>query len=783
MRKRLITHFALVSLAIGLVLLWLLHGSNRGRVAPSAPRMPTSGLSISSVEQDQIKRSLALEAERRQVDQSVWALELLAEKHEDVFIKLWDDLRTQQDKAAVLAQFPFGELILGDPGQATNLDHGIRTTRLREPGERLTSEAWHNWLHKFTKQGYQLVDSEWRHARFDPGADGHVQSTMALTLHVSNPERQERVIVRGNFGVTWRENPDPNGLPFPEQLDATGLELVSQSGPPAFERVLAKEIQTELNPVFIDPLILYDLDGDGLSEIILVGQNLVYLNHGRGVFQAGKLCQEPIPTINTAIIADFTGDGLPDVLAADRDGLILFAGDGKGPFTGPARRIPFTAAELPNAFVMTAGDVDGDGALDIWLAQYKLPYVAGQMPTPYYDANDGFPSFLLLNDGHGNFRDATAESGLAKKRFRRTYSASFVDLDNDGDLDLVVVSDFAGVDLYYNDGHGHFTDVTESALDEPHAFGMAHTFGDFDRNGQLDFLVIGRNSFTAQRLDQLGLGPSEFPEYQAMRPKMDYGNRLYLRRGEGWQQTALSDQVARSGWSWGVTSFDFDNDGRLDLYIANGHKSRNSVKDYDTQFWRHDIYVAHSTHDPVLDLYFRAVADRLYGAGSSWGGHEKNRLFLNQDGKAFLEIGLLAGVAMPEDCRDVVSDDLDADGKLDLIVTTLEIWPQPRQALHIFHNRLSDAGNWIGFQLRESRPGFSPVGAKVTLTTPSGTQLRHIVTGDSYRSQHANTVHFGIGKDTNVIEAEIRWPNGTPQRFENPAINEYHRVIPPPEHP
>mgnify|MGYP003336824970 CR=1 FL=1 len=73
--------------------------------------------------------------------------------------------------------------------------------------------------------------------------------------------------------------------------------------------------------------------------------------------------------------------------------------------------------------------------------QYKLPYVAGQMPTPYYDANDGFPGYLLRNDGHGNFTDATAASGLASKRFRRSYSASFVDLDEDGDVDLVVVSD------------------------------------------------------------------------------------------------------------------------------------------------------------------------------------------------------------------------------------------------------------------------------------------------------------------------------------------------------
>jgi hypothetical protein len=402
------------------------------------------------------------------------------------------------------------------------------------------------------------------------------------------------------------------------------------------------------------------------------------------------------------------------------------------------------------------------------------------MPTPYYDANDGFPAFLLLNDGHGNFRDATADSGLARKRFRRTYSASFVDLDNDGDLDLVVVSDFAGVDVYLNDGKGHFTDVTETALDEQHAFGMAHCFGDYDGDGRLDFLVIGMNSYMAQRMDALGLGPRNFPEYQAMRPKMDYGNRLYFRRGEGWQQTELSEQVARSGWSWGVASFDYDNDGWLDLYIANGHKSRASAKDYDTQFWRHDIYVGKSTQDPAMELYFRSVAERLYGAGWSYGGYDKNRLFRNQGGKSFLEMGFLAGLALPEDCRNLLSDDLDADGRLDLILTTQEVWPRERQVLRVFRNTVPDAGNWIGFRLRQIGPSPSPIGARISINTADGSQFRQIVTGDSYRSQHATTAHFGLGSQSNVLSAEIRWPNGTMQRVERPVANRYHDVVAPP---
>src|SRR2546427_8651179 len=117
--------------------------------------------------------------------------------------------------------------------------------------------------------------------------------------------------------------------------------------------------------------------------------------------------------------------------------------------------------------VLTCGDIDHDGDLDLFLGQYRVPTLGQALKPFYYDANDGYPAHLLLNDGHGNFTDAT-NGGFEAKRWRRTYSASFVDLNEDGDLDLLVVSDFAGMDLYRNNGHGQFTDVTREWIIEPH---------------------------------------------------------------------------------------------------------------------------------------------------------------------------------------------------------------------------------------------------------------------------------------------------------------------------
>lgn len=817
--------FIKLGLALGcstFVLHWRLMEPAPGVVSRAAKPAPRPSATRNEVVTPEVAAQLqALEAQRQQLDRTVWAKELLAQMHEAVFLKLWDELRSREDEFAVLEKFDFEALELGTPKDSETLEHGITRIVFAAPRHRLERSTWRQRLAAFKQEGYRLQQSDWRHARFESGTNGVAHSVVAMTVHAIHPERQQRFVLRGNLHVRWRENADLKGqfsreteppltpslsrageegarragkgesgpftgrarvylerAPVPELIDASELELLSQTGPPAFQRTLSQEVAPRANPVFIDPLILYDLDGDGLSEIILACRNTVYWNRGQGVFQTGRLCAHP-QTINTGVIADFSGDGAADFLAADAAGLLLFRGNNHGRFAEPARRIKFTDAPLPNPFVLTAGDIDGDGDLDVWLAQYKLPYVAGQMPTPYYDANDGFPSFLLLNDGSGQFRDHTEAAGLAVKRFRRTYSSSFVDLDDDGDLDLVVVSDFAGVDLHYNDGRGHFTDRTSSVVDEPHGFGMAHSVGDFDADGTLDLLMVGMNSYVAGRLEGMRLGPAQVGVDLAMRPKMAQGNRLYFSRDGRFKQTSASLQVSQSGWSWGATSFDFDNDGDLDIYIANGHKSRASVKDYESQFWRHDLYVGTSRHDPVADAYFKSVGTKLYGDGQSYGGYEKNRFFVNRSGENFVEVGHLLGLALETDCRNLVSDDLDGDGRMDLLVTTFAEWPQSRQGLHLFRNQTGASGNWIGVRLRESGPGFSPMGAKITLFAPGGRQMRHVVTGDSYRSQHAPTAHFGLGGQTRVEQVEIRWPNGLIRRLVKPAINRYHEVAGP----
>jgi enediyne biosynthesis protein E4 len=111
-----------------------------------------------------------------------------------------------------------------------------------------------------------------------------------------------------------------------------------------------------------------------------------------------------------------------------------------------------------------------------------------------------------------------------------------------------------------------------------------------------------------------------------------------------------------------------------------------------------------------------------------------------------------------------------------LVVTSYEPWPRKEQTLRVFRNTLEDVGHWIGFRFREEGQGRSPVGARVTIRYGGRVATRQIVTGDSHRSQHSNTVHFGLGSAERVDRVEIRWPTGRVTTLSAPAINQYYDV-------
>ena len=263
-----------------------------------------------------------------------------------------------------------------------------------------------------------------------------------------------------------------------------------------------------------------------------------------------------------------------------------------------------------------------------------------------------------------------------------------------------------------------------------------------------------------------------------MRSAMRYGNRLYFGGGGRFRELPMGAGIRDAGWAWGASATDFDNDGDCDLCVVNGHITRSTARDYDREFWIHDIYVANSELDPAVSMLFRSRARQRQSEGVSHGGNHHNRLFINEGGRAFLEAAFLMGVALPRDYRNVLSEDLDGDGRMDLILTVYEKWPRPRQELQIYRNTGVPGTSWIGFRMSEESSAFSPVGARVEISAGSRDQFRQVVVGDSYRVQNSMNVHFGLGPAEAVTSARIHWPTGEVTEMKRPAINTWHDVSP-----
>lgn len=751
---------------------------------------PSLSLAQSSTEAVEEEKTTAEQMlfKRQQLDQTLWGPEVLAQKYERRFTRLWDDLLNQQDRLAILGNFPFQTLQLGKKVSSKKLDLDIQQTHYASGGDKLTPAQWQQILERFKFGGYRIEQSEWHHSSFQPPKNGMAaKSDVSFVIHTAKSKPIHRVIIRGMLKVEWSSRPDDKGDPVPDMIALDNLEVLERQSQPVFQEVFTVR-GTGKRPRVL-PLHVYDLNGDGLSEIILGGQNMLIWNRGGGKFEVDQLLPGDHSLFDAAILADFTGDGHVDYVAVDSKGYpLLFEGNAEGKFSKPGYKVADTHFKLPKSF--TAGDVDGDGDLDLFIANYKYAYRQGQMPTPYFDANDGYPAYLLRNDGKGKFSDITAQAGLAAKRYRRTYSSSLVDIDHDKDMDLIVVSDYAGLDMYLNDGKGKFTDVSNTFGKDRHFFGMGHTFADYDMDGLMDMYIIGMSSTTAKRLDRLGLDRKDMPEFNAMRSKMGFGNRIFLRKGKEFVLAPFNKQVARTGWSWGASSFDFDNDGDKDIFVANGHYSGKSTQDYCTTFWRHDIYDVGSAPNKERDKAFQFVSKSLRQADISWNGYEHKALLMNDNGKSFDNISYLMGSSFEYDGRAVVTDDLDADGRMDLLVVEFktEGLDRNKYILHVYKNTLEQAGNWIGVRLPTHSPGFSPIGAEVIVRSrksdvtvpmdPVNTQTSRVVTGDSFSSQHSSTLHFGLGRATEVESIEVRWSNGVVRKLSAPAIGRYHRVDP-----
>ncbi len=432
-----------------------------------------------------------------------------------------------------------------------------------------------------------------------------------------------------------------------------------------------------------------------------------------------------------AVAGDYDNDGRPDLLVTCFGGVVLYRNQGDGTFTDVTREAGL-ADDKAWATGAAFGDYDGDGWPDLFVAHYvdfslkDLPAFGSKATCKYYGIDvqcgprglKGSPDNLYHNNHDGSFTDVSKQAGVddASRYFGLT--ALWSDFNGDGLLDLFVANDGEPNYLYQNEGNGHFTEVAYQAgvavdLDGKEQANMGLALADYQHKGKQS-LVISHFS----------------QEYAA------------LFRNDGslsFTDVSRESGIARSSVpyvGWGDAFVDLDDDGWVDLIIANGH-----------------VY-------PQVDT--RDIGTRY---------REPKLLFLNQRDGTFRDISKLAGAAiqLPQVSRGLAVADLFNDGHQEIVVENLEGSPM------LLRVETGSRNHWISLDLQGS-PNRLALNARVQLTAGDLVQEGEVLSGGSYLSQNDLRLHFGLGARDKVDTVEIRWPNGKREKLTGLTADRYYKI-------
>jgi len=526
-----------------------------------------------------------------------------------------------------------------------------------------------------------------------------------------------------------------------------------------------------------------DIDNDGFDDLYVCQPsglpNRLYRNRGDGTFEdvtetAGVGVLDGTPC---ALFCDINNDGHQDLLVVRDTGPLLFLNQGNGTFKHKPDAFRF-ADEPKGTFTGAAfGDYDRDGWLDVYFCLYSYYQGLNQYryPTPYFDAQNGPPNFLFRNNRDGTFTDVTAATGLNQNNNRYSFDCHWADYDNDGWPDLYVVNDFGRKNLYHNHGDGTFTDIAEDAGVVDIGPGMSGCWFDYDNDGRLDLYVSDMWEAPGERVSMQEAFSQRLPaEVYALYRHHAKGNSLFRNLGNGhFEDRSALAGVERSGWSWSNHAWDFDHDGFLDLYIANGMISGPNRRDLESFFWRQVVSQSPLSQQPAprYEQGWNAINELIRSDGT-WAGYQRNVLYLNNHDGTFTSCAGAAGLDFPDDSRAFALADYDHDGRLELFLKN-RTGPQ----LRLLRCDLKEIGNSISFRLRGTKSNRDAIGAVVSIETEPGrqmSQMRLLEAGTGFCSQHSKEVFFGVGKATAPVRAEVRWPSGLVQHFQDLPVN--HRI-------
>jgi hypothetical protein len=581
-------------------------------------------------------------------------------------------------------------------------------------------------------------------------------------------------------------------------------DLANPAGPgPGFTRLEGARTGITFSNTIRDSLVLGnrllvqgagvafgDVDGDGRTDLYFArtdGPGVLYRNRGGWKFEdatvdAGLNAENGFST--GAVLADVDGDSDLDLLLNALGGPNrLLLNDGMGRFsedsTYPGR------SSRSGSTTTALADVDGDGDLDAYTANYKAytildslspqarafdqvvrqtgprafevlpPFRKDYRMVPREDLGGvtlvqrADPDFFYLNDGRGGFdRESLVSDRFLDERGRRLpyepesfgLAARFYDVDSDGDPDLYVANDFEDPDEFWiNDGTGRFRLIDRVALRTASNSTMAVDFGDMNRDGAPDMVQVDMLSGDTRRLK------TQIPTHTALpkipgdveaRPQMQR-NTLFLNRGDGtFAQMAELAGVTASGWSWSVLFTDVDLDGWEDLLIGTGHPW--DLMDADTQERLRNRLSTVDWHR----LRWEYPPLRL-----------RNVAFRNRGDLTFEDVSERWGFGVEDDIsHGMATADLDDDGDLDVVVNRLNA------PAAVFRNDARAAR--IAVRLAGDAPNTRGIGSRVrVLGGAVPQQEREVTAGGLYLSHSDPQLAFATGAAAEVTLV-VDWRDG-----------------------
>jgi hypothetical protein len=503
-----------------------------------------------------------------------------------------------------------------------------------------------------------------------------------------------------------------------------------------------------------------DFNKDGRQDFYLTNskrgtQNALYKNNGDGTF-SDVATDAGIADLNTeaagasmgSVWGDYDNDGYEDLFVYRWGRPALFHNDNGEGFTEVTGASEFPDRVNANAAIWF--DYDADGFLDLFLAGYfdeKFDLwnleTTKIMTESFEYSNNGGRTYLFHNNGDGTFEEVSKPMGIESNRW--ALSASSADLTGNGYPDLIIANDYGVDELYINRGGKRFVESGEEAgMGFAPKSGMNVSYGDVLNQGDLAVYITN--------ISEPGV--------------LMQGNNLWVPRSKGenavsFQNLAGNIGAEIGGWSYGAQFGDLNNDGFLDLYVANGFISGDEGSDY----WYDFSMVTGGNRAIISDAENWPSME-----GRSLSGYQENKVWINDGAGRFQEVGAGVGGALKLDSRSVAFADLWDRGVLDIIVAS------QNGPVKILKNTTGQGKEWIGFDLEGKASNKSAIGAEVELFWNGKSQIQVISGGSGFSAQNQRPLHFGLGDAPEVEKAEIRWPSGRVQKISSPAVDSLHKI-------